>query len=107
MTWEPVSSAELHVILSEQVSAFDSDVAGRWARYGIEPQHVPCIRDGSGEPEPIFVVARAGSEVLIYDDVEDRFGTGVLDSDGVLRRWGTYGERLAWSLRHFPESSQA
>lgn len=82
----------------------------RWDRYGLAvPVAVPCIRrDISGsptEPEPIYCFARAGDEVLIHDDVEEEFGTGILDNDGVLRQWGTYGEELRWSLHHFPQSS--
>jgi hypothetical protein len=51
----------------------------------------------------MFCVAQDGSRVLIYDDVEEEFGTGVLDVDDVLRDWGTYGEELSWSLRAFVE----
>jgi hypothetical protein len=66
-----------------------------WEKHGLAPA-VPilCVRQNIIEgsecpPEPIYCVARIGLRVLIYDDVEEEFGTGVLDADGLLREWGT------------------
>jgi hypothetical protein len=39
---------------------------------------------------------------VVHDDVEEEFGAGSLDRDGVLRSWSTYGARLGWALAGFP-----
>ena len=102
--------AAMRELLADQLTRLRNEVRSTWERYGLAvPVAIQCVRrDVSGsltEPEPIFCVARAGDRVLIYDDVEEEFGIGVVDSDGLLRSWGTYGEELNWSLRHFPEAS--
>ena len=40
-------------------------------------------------------MARAGNRVLFFDDVEEDFGVGVPDSDGILRDLGTFGALVA------------
>lgn len=106
--WQPISEAKFRILMTDQVSRLDDDLRPAWERYGLSsPVQIQCLRsnsDGSpAEPEPMFCVARDGARVLIYDDVEEDFGTGVLDADGVLRGWGAYGEELGWSLRPFVE----
>jgi len=49
----------------------------------------------------MWVVARSGERVLLYDSVEEEFGTGVVDHDGVLRDWGTSGPKLRRSVARF------
>jgi hypothetical protein len=108
MTWKPITKDEIQRLLATEVERLDDETRPLWDRFGITPLQVKCVRiraDGTPlEPEPIFVVAREGNEVVVFDDVEEEFGTGVLNSDGQLRNWGTYGERLDWTLRRFPES---
>ncbi|HWL40289.1 MAG TPA: hypothetical protein VNO75_08630 [Gemmatimonadaceae bacterium] len=52
-------------------------------------------------PEPMYAVARAEAAIVVYDDVEEEFGVGTLDQDGILRSWSNYGE-LRWALQGFP-----
>ena len=111
MEWSPITADELRDILVTQLAELDAETQAVWDRCGIQPTHMRCIRDrldgGVPEPEPIYAVAQAGDEVLIDDDVEDEWGTGVVDADGVLRTWGTYGEQLRWTLRNFPSACVA
>src|SRR3954453_17665569 len=106
MEWTPMTADELRDILASQLVDLDSETQAVWDRFGIQPTHILCIRrrldGGVAELEPIYAIAQAGDEVLIYDDVEDEWGTGVMDPDGVLRSWGTYGEQLRWTLKAFP-----
>lgn len=108
MEWTPIAADELRDVLVGQLVDLDAETQAVWDRFGIQPTHILCIRGrldgGVAEPEPIYTVARAGDEVLIYDDVEDEWGTGVMDADGVLRSWETYGEQLRWTLKTFPSS---
>jgi hypothetical protein len=111
MAWQPISETDLQYLMANELGRLSDAQFQRWERYGIKPEHVTCERAvGAGGPpsvDPIYVIARSGQEVLVYDDVEGEFGTGVLDQDGVLRTWGTWGEALAWSLERFPGSSSA
>jgi hypothetical protein len=110
MSWQPISEGELSEIVAEQLLRLDPEAEVRWHRYKVgSPQPMLCVRDtvsgAPGEPEPIYALARSGDAVLIYDDVEDEFGTGIIDPDGVLRTWGTFGEDLRWALASFPGPS--
>ena len=107
--WEPITDSEFRLLLAENVLRLDQDAFTRWEQLGLTPVPITCERrDLTGGPpvlEPIFVVARVGAEVLIYDDVEEEFGIGQLDPDGVLREWGTYGQELRCAIQRFPSSS--
>lgn len=107
----PISEAAMAHLLDDHVLRLDDDLHHQWELHGLRPA-VPilCARrnafdDSECPPEPIYCVARIGLRVLIYDDVEEEFGTGVLDADGLLREWGTYGDELSWSLRAFAEGN--
>jgi hypothetical protein len=38
-----------------------------------------------------WVLARNGTRLLLYDDVEEYFSTGSLDEDGIMRTWQNAG----------------
>ena len=40
-------------------------------------------------------MARNGSQLLFFDDVEEEFGVGVPDNDTILRDLGTFGPLVA------------
>jgi hypothetical protein len=110
MAWQPISETDLRYLMAHELGRLSDAQFQCWERYGLKPEHVPCERpaqDGPPARDPIYLIARAGDEVLIYDDVEGEFGTGALDPDGVLRHWGTWGGALAWSLERFPQSPSA
>jgi hypothetical protein len=51
----------------------------------------PCYRSEHYGIERVFVIARDGDRVLIFDDVEAEFAVGIPDKDGVLRDWELHG----------------
>ena len=75
-------------------------------RYAVVPFPVPWHRVSCqlGGDE-VFVLARAGDEVVVYDCVEAEFGVGRLDEFGILRDFvlGAAQFDLAW--RRFVEMS--
>ena len=103
MTWEPISRAEFDRLLAAETAALDAEGRATLERYGVAPYHVHRVFELAPDaPDPVDVVARDGAQVLFYDDTEEAFGTATVDSHGVMREWGTWGERLGWALRHFP-----
>ena len=64
----------------------------------VEPRTAACEVRGEGT---IYVLAQRGKIVLGLDLVEEEFGTGTLTKAGVVSDWGTYGEKLEWTLQRF------
>ena len=101
---KPLSPDEFATLLGAAVAALDATQRDAYERYRIEPAPADCARYNDETVERLWVVAQAGLERIAYDDEEDEFGIGVLDSVGVLRQWGTWGT-LAAALENFPESA--
>jgi hypothetical protein len=102
--WEPITRAELDELLATAVAELAPDARSRYERLRVEPVVVQRIfeRDPSA-PVPTYVIARSGSHVLFYDDIEEEWGTTVVSPDGRIHDWGTWGEGLHRALRSFPE----
>ena len=96
------SIQDLGRLLDKESSALTAETASVYARYAVVPFLGQRLLGGTREPT--FIVARAGDEVLYYDDIEEEFGTGTLDTAGLIVDEGTWGERLEWALLHFPSS---
>ena len=54
----------------------------------------PCLRSEQYGTERVFVVARSGSQLIIFDDVEDEFAVGAPSEDGILREWKLCGDLM-------------
>jgi hypothetical protein len=99
-----ISLREFHQLLAQEVSSLSDDIARTYRKYAVKPFR--AWRDLAITVVPSFVIAQAGDDVVYYDDIEEEFGTATLDSATLqLRNEGTWGERLEWTLPHFPESS--
>lgn len=51
----------------------------------------PCIRTPEIGQEMIYVAACFGEKVLVFDDVEDEFGMGIISQNGLLENCKLYG----------------
>jgi len=91
---------EFDALLEPEVSDLSFEMAIIYHRYAVIPFQVPRLVVHS--LQPTFVLAKAENEAVYYDDIEKEFGTGTL-IDGAIQNGGTWGERLEWALRHFPE----
>lgn len=100
--WKPISEGEMQVFLDEEIARLDELTRPTWKKHRSKLALVPSAREGS-DRTGIYVVARAGSEVIVFDDASEQFGTAMLGDDGVIRDWTTYGEHLSHALRHFPK----
>ena len=96
--WKPISRPELENRLKTEVAGLPADVLSIYEEHAITIAEQPCFRSKQYGAERVFVVARSGSKLLIFDDVEDEFALGAPSDDGVLREWGLCGD-LIDSLR--------
>jgi hypothetical protein len=97
MTWHPVSREKFEHLLKEEIETLTPAALEAYEKYSKAPYEQPCLRDSASGIERVFVVARNGNgnRLLFFDDVEEEFGVGVPDSDGVLRDLGTLGPLVA------------
>ncbi len=96
-------SEVLHLV-SMELATLDEIERQRFYRFAVPAFRVvyECAGASGAGTSSAWVVAQLESVVLAYDEDEDEFGIGTLQQDGRLTHWGTYGERLSWSLREFP-----
>lgn len=95
MTWHPISREKFERLLKDEIETLTLAALEAYEKYSEAPYEQACLRDSAGEIERVFVVARNGNRLLFFDDVEEEFGVGVPDSDGVLRDLGTFGPLVA------------
>jgi hypothetical protein len=81
--------------LKEEIAALTPEAARAYEKYAVAPYEQRCLRSADYGIERIFVVARNGSQLLFFDDVEEEFGVGVPDNDAILRDLGTFGPLVA------------
>ena len=97
---------QFELLLEEEVATLEPEALAVLARFRVPAfrgTHEVATTHGR-EALPLWVVAQSGDEVLGYDETEDEYGTGRLRPDALVEDWGTYGEPLVWSLRHFCSS---
>ena len=103
MTWEPLAGADLRSLLSSELAAIPPEERAVYDRFRVEPEVVLRVFSRNpSSPVPTFVIARSGSVVLFYDDIEEEWGTASIGQDGRIEEWGTWGEELWRALRNFP-----
>jgi hypothetical protein len=103
VTWEPITRAELDVLLGKELESLDPETRAVYERYRIEPEVTYRVfKQNSAEPVPSFVIARSGADVLFYDDIEEEWGTAAVSPDGRVYDWGTWSDVLCCALRNFP-----
>lgn len=98
---------EFEAFFSEEVSGLDKEAQEILRQYRVPSQRSYHAFHGRTGPAmaPVWIVARDGQTVLGYDEVEEEFGIGTLEADNHVGDWGTFGERLRWSLTHFVTSA--
>lgn len=92
---------DLGTLLATEDGNLEPTLKSQLSPFRCNPSRIPCVRAGVLDSDSMWVVARAGARVLLYDSVEEEFGAGVVDRDGVLRDWGTSGPKLRPSAVRF------
>jgi hypothetical protein len=102
MEWQRISREQFQSILDKEIAALTPETVKVFKAYAVPIFEQPCFRSEGHGVEKVFVAARAGDRLLFFDDVEEEFGVGVPDGDGVLRDCGTFGPLIA-ALRALDE----
>lgn len=99
-----LTPAEFERLLDDEASSLESDVWPVYDQYAISPVRMTYFWNWGERrvSKPIWVIARAGERVVGHDEIEEEYGTGLVRQAGVMEDWGTYGERLRWTLLQFP-----
>ena len=98
-TWKPISASELKELLSRQLGDWSPEQVATFETVRVAPYQVPIVRNGN--VEQVFVVARKGTEVMYYEDVEDGFNISQLTSDGAIAEPGFEQDELKWALQRW------
>ena len=81
-SWQPITVSELEAIVAKQLLACSLKQQAAFAAYRVPFYPVPLSRLGS--IESALVVAELPTGLLYFEDVEEGFEIGTLDSSGVL-----------------------
>jgi len=103
MAWQPITDEDFARFFAEERASLTPQATELLSSFGIEPQRVRFQRFGNDEAA--FIVARSGRVAVLFDDVEEMFGCGVLNADAsVLDEWWTYGP-LQVALQELPRDA--
>ena len=100
---------EFERLFAAEAAALDPAARAILIRYGVLPFKAEYQFERVSGPagSPVWIIARSGDLVLGYDEVEEEYGIGQLGAGGHVADWGTFGERLHWSLIRFPHANQS
>src|SRR5258706_7069425 len=90
--WRPIARPQLEDIIRTEELLFDDERRAMWNRYRVPLAEASILRAPDWGLEKVFVVARNGSRVLYFDDVEYEFAFGDLSSDSLLTFIGFVGD---------------
>jgi len=94
----PLSRARFDEILAEEVASLPPDASKIFADDGVGVAEQPRHRGERYGIELDFVVARAGARLLLFDNAQDDFAVGELDTGGVSQEI-VLGERACLFIR--------
>jgi hypothetical protein len=75
--------ARLTKLISSSTKEMPEEICLLFKKYKVEPYKIPCHRISDSPVE--YIRACHGDNSLIYDDVEDEFGIGIVSKGVVLK----------------------
>lgn len=87
--WTPITKEECTTLFEHEVALLCPDALKLLEKHGTTLTSY-VVERFPDVYESIYVVARFEHTVLYFDDVEDEWGTGAVDDDGIIRRRGFY-----------------
>ena len=104
--WKPWSVEEVEALVGSEILELTSEARASLSSVRVSPE-VTIAADGPGsDGQSYWVIAKLGNRVLYWDSIEEEFGTGTIVGQR-LRNYGTFGERLEWSLRQLFRDREA
>jgi len=101
--WRPISEPELDELIEAQLLECSADQRMAFEKYRVPLQKARIMR--SGNVEDVFVVAKNGSEVLYYEDVEEGFNFSPISESGEILKPGWDQDELKYALWHWLTNS--
>lgn len=95
------SLEDVNEIIVGDLAHCDAEQCAAFRRYKVEPHYVPIRRYGN--MESVIVVARRGSEVIYWEDVEEGFNISPLDDHGAIREHWCNQDNLGQALNSWIE----
>lgn len=110
MTWKAWTEHDVNRLLRAEIAGLDPASAERFQSIQCRPfllawPRLAAFGKEGPDEDSTWAVAKVAQDVLFFDTVEEEFGLGRIEGEKRLTGYGTYGERLAWSLQHFPGQS--
>jgi hypothetical protein len=86
MSWKPITKEELEKELESQCSQLSKEERSYFnaIRVPLEPAKI----ERWGNLETVYIVAKKGSTIIFYEDVEEGFEISKLDKKGIVSEYG-------------------
>lgn len=98
-TWKPITEAKLVLRIEEELESMSPDERQNFARLRAPVGNRGRLTiSGTGAIEAFFIVARNGTRIVFFDDIEGDFGAGTIDEKGFVSEASLFGD-LRWALR--------
>ncbi|QIL90512.1 hypothetical protein GNX18_12655 [Microbulbifer sp. SH-1] len=82
MKWQPITEAELEKVIELQCSDLDQGDLEYFESIRVPLTYIKIERWGNSEL--VFMVAKSGSSVVYYEDIEEGFEISGLNEEGVV-----------------------
>lgn len=96
MEWTSATIDEVKKIIEADLKNCDKGQIATFERYAVQPYRAPILR--YEKLESVVVVARRGTEVMYWDDVEEGFNISRMAEDGMVLDSGANQDDLAVAL---------
>ena len=97
--WRPISKSELEELIEAQLRECNSEQKVVFEKYRVPLHKARILR--SGNAEEVFVVAKNGSEVMYYEDIEQGFNLSPISDSGEILSPGWEQDELKYALLHW------
>jgi hypothetical protein len=93
MIWQPITEEKLLLQIEEELSSMPEEALRKFESTRTSITTVRCKRSDQYGEEQLFIIARSGNKLLIFDDVEEEFGVADITSlgDAPLEYWEFFG----------------
>ena len=102
MEWKPATVEAVKKIIEDDLANCDDEQLAAFRHYGVAPYVAPILR--YGKVESVVVVARRGSEVIYWEDVEEGFNLSPMAEGGRILEHHCNQDELKHALNAWIEA---